>query len=425
MEKMLNDLRKLIKIESVCEKSESDEYPFGREVRLALDSILEICKEYGFKTKNSSNMIGYAEVGEGDALMGILVHLDVVPAGDGWDTNPFEMEIRNGKIYGRGVVDDKGPAIAVIHAIKELLDEGVCFDKRVRIIFGQAEETGEWEDMEYYKQNEEPIDFGFTPDADFPAIHGEKGIAHLSFSFAKSDTCFDNIHGGTAINMVPDHCSASGNIDGKIFSISVTGKSAHGSTPEEGENAISMLMSKLSNTSQCRITEFFQKFIKMELNGQSLGGYCFDEVSGSISYNIGLIETIKEHINMYVDVRYPVTFNINDIICSINNRLEENGFGDIKCTLVNHNPHVYMDKNGPIIQMLLEAYREHTGDMGESTVIGGGTYARAMDNIIAFGPMLPGRELTEHQANEYIYEKDLMLAKEIYKTAIRKLATSH
>ena len=143
MEELFNDLRKLISIESVCEKNASYEYPFGRGVRLALDSILEICEEYGFRTKNCSNMIGYAEVGEGDTLMGILVHLDVVPAGDGWISDPFEMDIRDGKIYGRGVTDDKGPTIAIIHAIKELLDEGVVFNKRVGIIFGQAEETGE------------------------------------------------------------------------------------------------------------------------------------------------------------------------------------------------------------------------------------------------------------------------------------------
>lgn len=421
MEKLFNDLRKLISIESVCEKNASYEYPFGRGVRLALDSILEICEEYGFRTKNCSNMIGYAEVGEGDTLMGILVHLDVVPAGDGWISDPFEMDIRDGKIYGRGVTDDKGPTIAIIHAIKELLDEGVVFNKRVRIIFGQAEETGEWEDMEYYKQNEELVDFGFTPDADFPAIHGEKGIAHLRFTFQKKDTCFHDIHGGTAINMVPDTCKAQGNIDGKPFSISTTGKAAHGSTPEDGENAISILMSNLYENKKCRLSEFFRRFIGLEFNGKSLGGYCCDSASGEATYNIGRIETVNDLINLFVDVRYPVTVDINSIIKEINNNLYNNGFGEIKAELVSNKPSVYMDKEGSVIKELLSAYQEHTGDMSSPTVIGGGTYARAMDGIVAFGPMLPGRELTEHQANEYIFEKDLYLAKEIYKTAIKNL----
>lgn len=423
MEKMIEDLRSLININSVCEKDFSSAYPFGEGVHMALKKALEICKNYGFETENCENMIGYAEVGSGETLMGILVHLDVVPAGDGWDSDPFSLEVRDGKIYGRGVTDDKGPAIAVIHAMKELLEEGVTFNKRVRIIFGQAEETGEWEDMEYYKKNEEAVDFGFTPDADFPAIYGEKGIAHLKIAFKKSDTCFDTISGGTAINMVPDSCTATYSVNGETKTLSVRGKAAHGSTPEDGENAISKLMSELSNdASDCRLIEFFRKFIKLEYNGESLGGHVSDEASGSASYNIGKIETVGDDIVLSIDLRYPVTFNLKDIVNAIDNHLAVNGFSDIKVEVITDKPHVYMDKNDTVIQTLLSAYRDQTGDMSEPTVIGGGTYARAMNGIVAFGPMLPGRELTEHQANEYIYMSDLILAKEIYKTAIKRLA---
>ena len=117
-----------------------------------------------------------------------------------------------------------------------------------------------------------------------------------------------------------------------------------------------------------------------------------------------------------------MTCRIDEILCAVNSHLAEAGFADLQAELLSDTPYVYMDKNGPVIQKLLEAYRMHTGDLSEPTLIGGGTYARAMDGIVAFGPMLPGRELTEHQANEYIYRKDLELAKQIYKTAIRKLA---
>lgn len=424
MEKMIDDLRSIININSVCEKDLSSAYPFGEGVHIALNKALEICKSYGFETKNCENMIGYAEVGSGETLMGILVHLDVVPAGDGWDTDPFSLEIKDGKVYGRGVTDDKGPAIAVIHAIKELLNEGVTFNKRVRIIFGQAEETGAWEDMEYYKKNEEAVDFGFTPDADFPAIYGEKGIAHLKIAFKKSDTCFNNVSGGTAINMVPDSCTASYSVHGETKTLSVTGKAAHGSTPDDGENAISKLMNELSGVvTDCKLIEFFHEFIKLEYNGESLGGQVSDEASGPASYNIGKIETVGDDIVLYIDLRYPVTFNLEDIVNAINSHLSENGFSDVKVEVITNKPHVYMDKNGAVIQTLLSAYRDETGDMSEPTVIGGGTYARAMNGIVAFGPMLPGRELTEHQANEYIYLSDLILAKEIYKTAIKRLVS--
>lgn len=423
MDKMISDLRKLVRIRSICEKTDSPEYPFGESVHRAVETALEICSEYGFRVKNNHNMTAYAEVGEGDELMGILVHLDVVPAGDGWNYDPFDLTVTEDKLYGRGVTDDKGPAVAVIHALKELMDEGAVFNKRVRMIFGMAEETGEWEDMAYYRKEEEIPDFGFTPDADFPAIYGEKGLAHLRFTFDRAETCFDSISGGTAINMVPDTCTARGKFpDGAPFEIKVLGKAAHGSTPEDGENAISKLMTEFADDENCRLSVFFRNFIGMEYNGRSLGGYFEDAESGPITYNVGLIETDGDRIEVLMDVRYPVTCRIDEILCAVNNHLAEAGFADLQAELLSDTPYVYMDKNGPVIQKLLEAYRMHTGDLSEPTLIGGGTYARAMDGIVAFGPMLPGRELTEHQANEYIYRKDLELAKQIYKTAIRKLA---
>ena len=183
-------------------------------------------------------------------------------------------------------------------------------------------------------------------------------------------------------------------------------------------------MSELSNDiSDCRLVKFFHEFIKLEYNGESLGGHVSDEASGSASYNIGKIETVGNDIVLSIDLRYPVTFNLKDIVNAIDANLAANGFSDIKVEVITDTPHVYMDKNDTVIQTLLSAYRDQTGDMSEPTVIGGGTYARAMNGIVAFGPMLPNRELTEHQANEYIYLSDLILAKEIYKTAIKRLAT--
>lgn len=422
MDKMISDLKELVSFNSVCEKNFDCQYPFGKEVHGAVKKALEICSSYGFKTVDKK-MTAYAEVGQGDSLMGILVHMDIVPAGDSWYHDPFTLHIEDGKIYGRGVTDDKGPAVAVIHAIKELMEEGVTFNKKVRIIFGMSEETGQWEDMQYYKSNEEKIEFGFTPDADFPAIYGEKGIAHIKFSFPIKDTCFTNIEGGMAVNMVPDFCSCK-YIDenGQNAKLSITGKAAHGSTPEDGENAISKMMIHFAKNGKCKLSQFFKQCISMEFNGKKLGGYYEDKISGPITYNLGKIETINDTINLLVDVRYPVTCDINKTIDCINENLREKGF-DIQAELISNTPYVYMDKDGEVITKLLEAYREHTGDNSEPTVIGGGTYARAMEDIVAFGPMLPNRELTEHQANEYIYMEDLKLAKEIYKTALKKLAT--
>ncbi|MEE0742421.1 MAG: Sapep family Mn(2+)-dependent dipeptidase [Emergencia sp.] len=422
MDNILKDLQALVAINSVSKRSDCREMPFGEGANQALETALSICEGYGFRVKNCNHMTGYAEVGEGQPLIGILVHLDIVPAGDGWKSSPFELRIEDGKIFGRGVTDDKGPAVAVIHAIKELIEEGCVFNHRVRMIFGLAEETGDWDDMEYYKATEEQISYGFTPDADFPAIYAEMGIANASFTFDRKKTCFTHIEGGNAVNMVPDKCTAE-YIEGERAVIcSETGKSAHGSTPWDGENAICALMAHLTDREDCQLSRFFKECIGTAYNGKALGGYASDKESGEITYNFGLIHTEDDEITLTVDIRYPVTYQIGNILDGVRKHLEERGFGDVQVKLLSDVPYAFLDKESDVMMKLLEAYREHTGDMTPPAVIGGGTYARAMKGIVAFGPMLPGRELTEHQPNEYILQEDLSLAKEIYKTAIRKLA---
>lgn len=423
MDKVISDLRKLVEINSVSVRTGDPEAPFGQGAKKALDTALAICAGYGFRTKNCGNMTGYAEVGEGETLMGILVHLDVVPAGDGWSYAPFDLTVDGDKLYGRGVSDDKGPAIAVIHGIKELMEEGCHFNKRVRIIFGLSEETGDWADMNYYKQTEEPVDFGFTPDADFPAIYAEMGIANVRFTFDRSRTCFASIEGGNAVNMVPDACTARFyNEKGQLTSLSASGKSAHGSTPQDGENAISKLMTAFQQRKDCELSAFFRDCIAMEYNGKRLGGYAADRESGEITYNYGLIRTEGEEIQLTADIRYPVTYRIEDILARIRAHMDSCGYADVRLQLLSDEPYVFLDAEGDVMKGLLAAYRQHTGDLRPPAVMGGGTYARAMKNVVAFGPMLPGRELTEHQANEYLYIEDLQLAKDIYKTAIKNLA---
>ena len=172
--------------------------------------------------------------------------------------------------------------------------------------------------------------------------------------------------------MVSDSCTASYSVHGETKTLSVTGKAAHGSTPEDGENAISKLMNELSGVvTDCKLIEFFHEFIKLEYNGESLGGQVSDEASGPASYNIGKIETVGDDIVLYIDLRYPVTFNLEDIVNAINSHLSENGFSDVKVEVITNKPHVCMDKNGAVIQTLLSAYRDETGDMSEPTVIGG------------------------------------------------------
>lgn len=414
----IKSLGELISIESVAGIDVSEQAPFGKKSAEALDYVLNLCKEFGFRTKNCDYKSGWAEIGEGEEIVGILAHLDVVPAGNGWDYEPYALTEVDGKMYGRGVTDDKGPLMACVYAMKDLLDSGVKLNKRVRLILGQSEETGVWEDMEYYKQHEELPAYGFTPDADFPAIYGEKRLLCMTLTLPKENSGLVEINGGQASNMVADWCKAVWEENGVVKTIETEGKSAHASTPQDGENAISKAMAQLDGVDS-PLVKFYNKYIGDCLNGERMGCGLKDEQSGELTMNVGTVKTTEDSIVLTIDVREPVTFEDEDVFGAIRKAASEYG---MIFEVEENTPPVYMDKNGPVITKLLEVYREETGDMSEPEVIGGGTYARAMDNIIAFGPMIPGRELTEHQKNEYILKEDLLLIRKIYRKAIRALA---
>lgn len=424
---MIRSLQGLLGIDSVGRPGEEGT-PFGKGAAQALDYVLELCGRLGFRTKNCGGMVGYAEIGEGEELMGILVHLDVVPAGGGWDYEPFAGTVADGKLFGRGVVDDKGPAVTCIYAMKDVLNSGAALGKRVRIIFGLSEETGDWDDMEYYKQTEEIPSFGFTPDADFPAIYGEKGILQLLLSMPSAEAGFDELEGGAAPNMVADFCKATlKTVDGGLVSLEEKGRSAHGSTPGEGENAVSKLMARVGeliaegrvNKADCGLARFYNEAIGFDIHGERAGCFLKDEQSGSLTLNVGMAGMKDGRTGITIDIRYPVTFTLDDVKSGLERAAAPYG---VSVEVMEHMKPVYMDKDGSVISALMEVYREATGDDTEASVMGGGTYARAMENIVAFGPVLPGRECTEHKKNEYLYLEDLEKMREIYGKAILRLA---
>ena len=412
---MIDALRKLIAIPSITDATAEEGKPFGKNVNDALVYMLNFCQDLGFRTKNCGNYLGFAEIGQGEELMGILCHLDVVPTGEGWQHDPFGGEVVDGRIYGRGAMDDKGPAMAAVYAMKDILDSGRKLNKRVRIIFGCQEETGDWVDMEYYKEHEEIPSFGFTPDADFPAIYGEKGILMVRLSMEASKSGFVKISGGEAPNMVADW--AKGTLaDGTV--LAEKGRAAHGSTPEEGENAISKLMEKAADF-DCPFAKFYMEKIGWCLDGSNIGiGLC-DEASGTLTFNAGRIGLTDDRLFLEADIRYPVTYSEEEVLDRMEKAVSSHG---VKINVITSMDPVYMDKDGEVIKKLMSAYKEVTGDETQPQVMGGGTYARSMDNIVAFGPVFPGRDCTEHKKDEWIYVEDQEKAREIYKLAIEKLA---
>lgn len=410
---LIQDLKTLVSFNSVSVKGDN-EAPFGRGVKDALKATLDICKKYGFETEMCGNYCGYAQIGKGDKLIGILTHLDVVPPGKGWNTDPFDLNESEGKLFGRGVIDDKGPTIAAIHAVKELLEENGEPNKRIRLLFGCSEENGNWEDIEYYKANYEHPDYGFTPDADFPVVYGEMGIAHVLLCTNLKQSGILEITGGNAPNMVPDYAECKITQNGKVTKVSAKGKSAHGSMPYLGDNAIGNLMEKLD----CPLANEYNKYIGKTTDGSLLGCNFCDEESGALTLNPGVIKTNGTDIEIILDIRCPVTYSKEGLTDAISSKLLDSIF-DVK--LISWEPAVYNDKDGELVSALMKAYKKVSGRDDLPMTMGGGTYARALKNIVAFGPVFPGRECTEHQANEYIIKSDLFLAKDIYKHALENL----
>lgn len=411
---MINALQELLRIRSVAGAPEGP-YPYGSGPAAALDHVLSLCRAFGFRTKNADYRYGYAEIGQGSEMIAILVHLDTVPEGSGWTHPPFDGTIVENRLYGRGVEDDKGPAIACIYAMKDLLEQGVPLQKRIRLIFGQDEETGDWLDIKAYCESEELPAYGFTPDGSFPAIYGEKGILVVGMAMPLAESGLTAAEGGSAPNMVPDRCSAV--YGGRTYT--AVGRSAHGSLPHEGVNAITRLMAQLSRLPQPpRFARCYTDLMGDSLCGERMGIDFQDRQSGRLSLNAGQLIVEDGELRVYCDIRYPVTVSGREVLARMEKAAAAYG---IRVWKRYEMAPVYMDQQGAVMTCLLEAYRSVTGDISEPLVVGGGTYARAMKNIVAFGPALPEKPSTEHQADENMDVDDLLRLRDIYRTALSKL----
>ncbi len=453
-EDIISSAQKIIRIKSVEDKAEEN-MPFGQGVNDCLETTLNIANVMGFEAKNVDGYAGHVEIGDGEELLGILCHLDVVPEGNNWSYPPYGAEIHHGKLYGRGSIDDKGPAVAALYALKVVMDSGIKLKRRVRLIFGTNEESG-WKGLDYYLKKEETPNLAFSPDADFPVIHAEKGI--LTFNIVKELNKSDidkiksiEIKGGNAPNMVPEYCQAiiktdyhdfineklniylenndsvklESEIDGDNIIIKSYGISAHGSLPELGLNAISQLMIFLKTLDIVEggivdILDFYDNKIAMEYNGQSMGCKLEDDVSGLLTFNVGKINISQNRAEVTVNIRYPVTYDYNMVVSKIKNSLESD---DLQYIELSHVAPLYVEKDDPLVIKLMKVYQEYTGDKSEPTTMGGGTYARAIDRAVAFGAAFPGREELAHQKDEYISIDDLILVTKIYAAAILELAT--
>jgi len=447
IEKYRDDLIKttqeLIKFPSVKSPAEGEGKPFGAAIAEALDYTLAKGRELGFVTENFSGYAGHIEYGDGRDILGILCHLDVVPAGEGWSVDPYGGQIKDGKLYGRGAIDNKGPAVAVLYALAALRDSGWKPVRRVRLILGTDEESG-WGCMDHYMRSAEKPHVGFAPDAEFPVINSEKGILMVELSgraVSPKGVELADIHGGNRPNMVPDRCTVKllgadeaqiSKIASKIGAkmdiarqgdtlvLTFKGVSAHGSMPETGENAISYALAMLSNLGfQDGVVGFLYDSIGFSHDGRGLSIEVRDPVSGPLTVNMGVISMEGGTVRALLDIRYPVSYVEKEILERISAELPEG------INLISHGGKgpQHVDADSELIRILQRVYEKNTGEEAKLISIGGGTYARALDKGVAFGPVFPGQIELAHQPDEFIAVSHLIKLAEIYGEAIAKLGS--
>ncbi len=418
----LKTLSQLVKIKSV-EGKPAPGAPFGKENREALDFILATAEKLGFRTFSYGGYYGYAETGDADKPMfGILGHLDVVPVSDGWRYPPFGGEIGEGYLWGRGTLDDKGPMVAALYAVRELLDEARLPKMRIRLIFGCNEESG-WRCIEKYSEREEMPAMGFSPDANFPVIYCEKAVSHIDLYVPKPDGII-GFEAGSRVNIVPDSASAAVaeefcrdilptpegvTRNGNVFY--ATGLSAHGSTPESGDNAALKLMKYLSGFMP-EVKTLYE--LLRYSDGGGMGLKRSEPDYGALSVNTGVISTANGEMRISLDFRHPASVTTREITETL-----ERLSGGKTVVSGTHRP-LLVPKDHPLVVKLSEAYRSVTGDDAEPASIGGATFARALPVAVAFGPVFPGDEDNIHRTNERVSIKSFDKTMRIYKAAILK-----
>ncbi|MDR3215915.1 MAG: Sapep family Mn(2+)-dependent dipeptidase [Clostridiaceae bacterium] len=403
-DELVNETLKMLAIYTVQEEASSGA-PFGKGNAEALNAALKLAASFGFKTHNADGYVGWAEIGSGE-LFGVPGHLDTVPFGDGWTKNPYG-EIADGKLYGRGAVDDKGPMLAALFAAKSLLDEGLKPKRRLRFIFGCNEETG-WACMRRYAETEEMPALAFSPDADFPVINAEKGVINMEITLPLNGAEI-SVTAGERANVVPASCTAEVRGVKRV----TTGVSAHGSRPQDGENAIVKMLAALA-TEDASLKLLYEKL------NDCYGGDCNlalrDAQSGALTQNAGIIRSDARSVTVTLDIRYPVTFAEEEVL----NRLKS-AFPNAVLHKIHSHPPLYVPKDHFLIKALLAAYEKATGEKAAPIAIGGATYARAVPLGVAFGPELPGRKSTIHSPDEHISLEDFKTIFNIYREALKAL----
>ncbi|MDO4344938.1 MAG: Sapep family Mn(2+)-dependent dipeptidase [Eubacteriales bacterium] len=456
-EEMIEDLRTLVAIESMRGEAQPGK-PYGEGPAKALEAAGKMMASYGFSVTNYDNRVVTGDFNENEKGLDILAHLDVVPVTpENWTkTKPFELKVIDGNIYGRGTIDDKGPAIAALYAMRAIKECGLTLTKNVRLILGSDEECGS-SDLEYYYSKEQEAPVSFTPDADFPLINLEKGrlAKSLRAEFTEKPDKKDilELHGGDKVNVVPAGAWAvvtgiekaaleeafARDKSGVEFTtkscekgirIDAKGLASHACMPQQGKNAVCALaglLAELFRTNNLQsekservsvIEKLAELFPYGDTEGKAFGIAMEDEISGSLTMNLGIADMDEQGILMTFDSRIPVCGNDENVTAVIGEKAVKAGFKMEEGAMT---PPHYVPADTPFVKTLLDAYERYSGKKGEALSTGGGTYVHELKNGVAFGCMMEGADNNMHGDDEFISEDMLLMSAKIFADAIYEL----
>ncbi len=453
-DEMIEDICELCRINSE-KMPEEEDMPFGPGAAECLDTALDMAEGYGFDTCDYEGYVGCVDMNELPQQLDILAHLDVVPAGEGWTvTEPFSPVVKDGKLYGRGTADDKGPAVAALYAMRAVKELGIPLKKNVRLILGTDEECGS-EDIEHYYSMEKEAPMTFSPDAAYPLVNTEKGRfpGHFTAKFEASDALpkLVSIQAGTKVNVVPGKARATVEgfdeatlsaaaaeteketgvtfvfaFDGAVAGITATGLGAHASTPEVGNNALTGLLVFLGKLdfAACAQIDLLKKAASLiphgDVNGNTLGVAMEDALSGKLTLSFNVLTVDGEHLDGKFDSRVPVCGNEENVLQVVKARMAEQGL-----TLLNESmipPH-HVSEDSHFVKTLLKAFETYTGRKGECQSMGGGTYVHDLKNGVAFGAAMPETDNKMHGPDEFAVVEELVVSAKIFAQAIVDLCS--
>ena len=449
---MVEDIFTLCRINSERAPYEAGK-PYGKGAAKALSAALSIAESYGFSITNYDNYVGTADMNDKEKQLDILAHLDVVPAGEGWkETSPFDPILKEGKLYGRGTADDKGPAVAALYAMRAVKELGIPLKKNVRLILGTDEECGS-SDIKHYYGLEQEAPMTFSPDADFPVTNVEKGRleAHFTASFVPSSALprLVSIETGIKANVVPGKAQAV--VEGfdmtvleeagtktkqqtgvefvfeaeeGIVKVTAVGEGAHAAFLHDGNNALTGLLTLFCALpfAPCEQIDAVRGLAALiphrDTRGTAMGIAMEDDISGELTLAFSMLTVTEDSLNGVFDSRCPVCANEDNVLRVVKEKLAGIGLCLENDSMI---PPHHVDENSHFVKTLLRVYEDYTGLEGKCQYTGGGTYVHDIKNGVAFGATLPGTDNRMHGADEFAVLDELLLSAKIFAQVIVEL----